>query len=494
MPSGRRTYGCVGLLFRSTLNGRSARPLTRETATAKESSLPTRFRALTAAAAGIALVATAIYAAVPGSRLAYRSRPLEAAFEMTVALVAGVAAALVAGRAGRGAERSRACLSAGLVVLALSNLCFGALPVSLGFGDEQLRAWGGALTSLTGAALLAASMVVRPPPRMRAAWVGPAGGCAAVAAIALGVVSLASLLPTAFNTHVVPRDAALLDGNPVFLAVIAITALLFAVTCLGALRRVEHSRDEIVGWLAVGVTLAVTSRIVYLLVPSSTTGWESAGDLMRACWNGLLVVGVWREIRIYQRAAISTAVDAERSRIAREVHDGLIQDLAFISSASASPEADRAVPGMHAVAENAMSEARVLLDALARRPEVGPGIELEAEAATMAARHGVAIECSFDGHADLSAQVRRQLGRIMGEAITNAARHGSAEKVEVHLKRRRKTLYLRVRDDGSGFDPAAIAGDGFGLRSMRERASSIGAELSIRSRPGDGAVVEVKVP
>jgi signal transduction histidine kinase len=443
------------------------------------------------------LAATLLYLAVPDTRLAYRSRPLEAAFETAVAAIAGLAAALLAGRAGRGAERSQALLCAGLSVLAISNFFFGALPPSLGFEDVQFQAWATALASLLGAALLAASVLAPAPRRKIPPGIAVGLAAAGVAVIALMVAGLDLVLPMPFDTGVSPRHSPLLEGNVTYELTALLAALLFGATCVGALRRVEHRRDEIVGWLAVGVSLAALSRLLYAFIPSSTTEWISAADCLRAGWYILLLVGITREIRIYQRAAITSAVSEERKRIARDVHDGLVQDLAYLSSASSELERGQGetVPEMRAVSLRAMHEARRLLDALAGgHGHAGSGAELESEAAQAARRHGVQLDCSLDPHADLPTPTRRQLSRIIGEAVTNAARHGHAQRVRVRLRRRGHSVTLRVIDDGTGFEPDDVSGNGFGLRSMRERAGAIGGELSVTSARGSGTTVEVNVP
>ena len=80
--------------------------------------------------------------------------------------------------------------------------------------------------------------------------------------------------------------------------------------------------------------------------------------------------------------------------------------------------------------------------------------------------------------------------RIACEAVTNAARHSGADRVDLRLERDGSALRLWVSDEGHGFD-TADPGRGFGLTSMRERAHSVGAELIVSSVPGHGSRVEV---
>jgi signal transduction histidine kinase len=87
--------------------------------------------------------------------------------------------------------------------------------------------------------------------------------------------------------------------------------------------------------------------------------------------------------------------------------------------------------------------------------------------------------------------------RVLTEALANAARHATAERVEVRLRVEERRLTLEIEDDGVGFRPddAGGPGDGhFGLTLMRERARSAGGLLTITSAPDDGARVKLEVP
>ncbi len=84
--------------------------------------------------------------------------------------------------------------------------------------------------------------------------------------------------------------------------------------------------------------------------------------------------------------------------------------------------------------------------------------------------------------------------RACQEALTNARRHaGSSSRVEVRLDYADDTLALSVRDDGCGFDPA-IAPSGYGLAGLRARAAEVGGTAAVRSVPGDGTTVTVRLP
>lgn len=85
--------------------------------------------------------------------------------------------------------------------------------------------------------------------------------------------------------------------------------------------------------------------------------------------------------------------------------------------------------------------------------------------------------------------------RVAQEAIANAGRHARATQVDVELKATGESAFLRIRDDGLGFDPvAARAGGRLGLDGMAERARLVGGELDLRSSPGAGTEVTLRLP
>jgi signal transduction histidine kinase len=117
---------------------------------------------------------------------------------------------------------------------------------------------------------------------------------------------------------------------------------------------------------------------------------------------------------------------------------------------------------------------------------------LEAICYELGTRFQVDIAVDVDHGAVLTADVRDQVGRIAREAIANAARHGAAKHVLVSLKPRSGMLVLRVVDDGGGITAQSDGGvEGFGIRSMRDRAAAMGGLLTIRSAGAGGTDLEV---
>jgi signal transduction histidine kinase len=214
-------------------------------------------------------------------------------------------------------------------------------------------------------------------------------------------------------------------------------------------------------------------------------GWPGKSAL--GLGTALAVVGAAvLAVRELTDAAAARAVERERRRIARDLHDGVAQELAFIRrrAAGLAEGAD-----IVAAAERALRDSRWAIDHLAAPPDEPLDVVLDRHAAVIAARTGVTVTFSTTGTADVRPEVGEALARILGEAVANS-RHGGATRVHVELCG--SPLRLRVIDDGAGFDPAGATG-GFGLGGMHERAALVGAKLSVRSGPGAGTEVAVEL-
>jgi signal transduction histidine kinase len=111
---------------------------------------------------------------------------------------------------------------------------------------------------------------------------------------------------------------------------------------------------------------------------------------------------------------------------------------------------------------------------------------------------GVQVEVDVSGvHSSLPEDMEQHLLRIAQEAVTNVLKHAGARKIWVKLHMEARKLYLRIADDGHGFeqqDAFSSLGGHFGLIGMRERAERLGGELHLASHPGEGTQVEVMVP
>ena len=111
-----------------------------------------------------------------------------------------------------------------------------------------------------------------------------------------------------------------------------------------------------------------------------------------------------------------------------------------------------------------------------------------------AARTGIdaRFESNFEGR--LPSETETHLFRIAQEALTNVARHAEAHRVTVALTAEKRRLCLSVEDDGRGLPEAPAEGGGMGMIGMRARARIAGGELTERSRPGQGVLIEVRLP
>lgn len=192
------------------------------------------------------------------------------------------------------------------------------------------------------------------------------------------------------------------------------------------------------------------------------------------------------------KALPETAVRQERQRIARDLHDGLAQELAYLLRHLEA--LDGAVDGetkehLRRAAERAQREARQAINSLSRPRTEPVGLTIAQAVGEVAARDHIALKLDVPGDIRLPAARAEALARIAREAISNAARHSGTGQATLSVRPLGPRVRLRVSDSGSGFDPAVAPG-GFGFASMRERASLMGGDLRISSLPGGGTEVE----
>jgi signal transduction histidine kinase len=272
---------------------------------------------------------------------------------------------------------------------------------------------------------------------------------------------------------------------------------LSGLAALGFARRARRQDDELVLWLVPGVVCIAFAYVGYFLFPPAPASWVHVGDIFRALFCTVVLAGVVRWIGGYWRDLAATAVAEERRRIARELHDGLAQELAVIRRRTPwlARQCEAAEAGeIIAATERALDESRRAIDGL-RRPRDEP-LEraLAREAQQLTAGTGAEVSLDLAPGVELQPDVQENLVRIAREAVANAARHGGAATIRVELAQA-SPLHMRIVDDGVGFDPARGSfGGGYGLPSMHERAAAIGANLTLRSWPGRGTEVLVRLP
>jgi signal transduction histidine kinase len=210
--------------------------------------------------------------------------------------------------------------------------------------------------------------------------------------------------------------------------------------------------------------------------------------------------------RLHERSRELSIVE-ERNRLARELHDSLVQKLfgVVLAAQSASTllerDADEArvqVDRLGELARDAIAELRSLVFQL--RPAAieadGLAAALRKHVDVLRRVHGGAIQAELAGEPRRRPGADEEVFRIAQEALHNAVRHAHAARVVVRLEENAERLHLTVTDDGVGFDPAApeLRARNLGLTSMEERARDLGGRLEIESRPGAGTRIELEVP
>jgi signal transduction histidine kinase len=208
------------------------------------------------------------------------------------------------------------------------------------------------------------------------------------------------------------------------------------------------------------------------------------------------------------------AVLGERTRLAREIHDTLAQQLTGIVLQLEAAEAMQTrnqrersrdlVVAAREQARLALQEARRSVWNLRPMPLEAAGLTAAVvlEAERFGTRTGIVVTVRNDGvprHLALSPQSEVAVFRILQEALANVGHHSNARRVEVELGAVDRELLLTISDDGSGFDTdigglTASSPGSFGLLGMRERARLIGAELEVTSERAGGTRISVRVP
>jgi signal transduction histidine kinase len=210
--------------------------------------------------------------------------------------------------------------------------------------------------------------------------------------------------------------------------------------------------------------------------------------------------------RLYERSRELTIAE-ERSRLAHELHDAVSQKLFSLrlTAQAAATLVDRdpsrakgELQQVAALAAEATEELRAAVVELrpAALDEDGLVATLRTQIQVLDRAHRARVTFTAHGVRALPASQEEAMLRVSQEALHNALRHSGATHVDVTLDRCGSGALLRVTDDGSGFDPAAIrsAGRHLGLVSMRDRASGVGGTLTVESAPGKGTTIEMEVP
>lgn len=445
----------------------------------------------------VGLLGTVFVAATP-MRLAYRSLPGHVALATAEAVIGLLVVGLLYGRFLRSRTLPYLLVAVGVAMLAGANVVAVVGAVANADPESVLNTWLPVMARLAGVAIIAAGAASRSRRFLtpeRAVPVASVLGACSLAAIALATVALESRLPAAVDVQrATTTSSPRIDGHPAVLAMQLTSGLLFALTAAAFARRARAEKDELFSWFSAGTALAAIAGLNYLLVPSLYTDYVYSGDVFRFLSYTLYLAGGVRELTSYWRANANAAVSDERRRVARNLHDGLAQELAFISTQARLLPQNLPTEQLVSAADRALDESRAAIELLSTNTDGSLDVVIERAATEVAGRHGIGLKLDIAREADASRALIDTLARVVREAITNAARHGRARHVVVRVDPG-PPMRLTVSDDGGGFELATPRRPGaMGLVSMEERCASVGATFTIRGVPGSGTLVEVVVP
>lgn len=221
--------------------------------------------------------------------------------------------------------------------------------------------------------------------------------------------------------------------------------------------------------------------------------------------NERLTAGV-REQALQQ--AREAAAQAERNRIARELHDSIKQQIFGISASAAAAKAHwqnanqadarKAVEEIERSTQGAQVEMQALLQQLRPAPLENASLleALHTQAQALGFRTGAGVQeelASLPDNDRLLPGTQETIFRLVQEAFANIARHARARTIWLTLRTTEQALHITVRDDGQGFDPAHVH-TGMGLANLRERARALQGCVEVSSQPGQGTTVLIVIP
>jgi signal transduction histidine kinase len=247
-----------------------------------------------------------------------------------------------------------------------------------------------------------------------------------------------------------------------------------------------ESGEEIIG------TITVANR---------TPGGFSQEDKRLLTTLAANVVIALENARLYGQAE-QAAVAQERNRLARDLHDAVTQTLFSASLiADVLPKLWQRNPDMgqqkleelRLLTRGALSEMRTLLFEL--RPDMLGDVDLadlyRHLANAFTGRTRIPVIYTQEGQSELQPVVKETFYRIAQEGLNNINKHAEASQVQIHLTQDEERVEVIIQDDGCGFDMRSLSPENMGLKIMRERAETVGAEIDIQSAPGAGTRIHM---
>jgi signal transduction histidine kinase len=434
----------------------------------------------------------------PGFHLAYDSHAARAALETAGAFTSVLLAYLALGRVRKSASVSDIALVTGFLLLAVTNFLFGAvLAAAPSLSAVKLLIWmpgGGRLGTAIALVVAAYAPALRVRRPLRALSVTFTGALVLLALAAVVTHLIADESDERVAQGVWPSTdlvSAFHEPPSVLQILQFVRCALLALAAYGFFRRARREEGLFL-WLAGGSLLSAYAAAARFLFPPLYSDWITPADILRVGSYGILLIGVVSELRAYERGALHALKLDERRRLAREIHDGLAQELALIAreAADLARLQDPAALRVARAAERALTESRHAIAALAAPPDEPLDLAIAAAVEPLATRADVALDLRLAPGVRVNSEEREALLRIAREAVANALRHGNPSWIKVELWNG-SHVHLRVTDDGDGFDPMAVPDrDRFGLTSMAERALAVGGYLRVRSQPAAGTRVE----
>jgi signal transduction histidine kinase len=437
----------------------------------------------------VALVAGAACSAIAAAALA---RPhwlfidnlaIRAASETLTGLAALAAGWVALARASRTRSSNDLALALAIGIIFLTSMLLVVLTVAGALASGASATWIPVPARLcAGALLVVAGGSVRSQARLPgqlqlalliAATGGVLAGCGALLGAAQGGASV-----------------------PLWIQLGTIAVYLAGAVALGG--RAQREGGGALGWYALAAVGLAASRLTFMLLPPPGSHWLSPGDVVRLAVSALLLMAVKAELAARQDRALDAAIAEERGRLARDIHDGLAQELAFIVSQSRrliarSPDSQELEP-LAAAGQAALADARRAIFNLKRPSTRSLSTAIVEQSFVIADRAGLALDVQVEGEAAVAPEIEHAILRIVNEAVSNAARHAGASAVSVRISSEEDRVVVRITDDGDGFEPRALnPRRGFGLRSMTQRAESLGGRLHLESEPGSGTMIEVAI-
>src|SRR4051794_10934039 len=349
-------------------------------------------------------------------------------------------------------------LAPALGFLALATVLFSAIPAIIAKNPGAFAIWGQTFGQILGmgagavAAWIPSACIVRRRVSARQTVGAIVAGAVVVSVAALAASQLMytpNYQPSTLQTDWLPTEIILI--------------VLIATSFVGFARRAERDGDRLMKGFAIAGPLGAGAVVAYAVGPGLGAGWLVAEELFLLGAYGAILGGAWAESAAYWSRFLELAAAEERRRLARDIHDGLAQDLLYIAVqgrrlVERHPDAPR-LRGLLYASERALEGPRGAIGMLCCPPAEPLARGLARCVREVADRVGMAASVRADGDVEASPEMREAVLRIAREATCNAARHGGATRVIVTLQDG-ASVRLTVTDNGVGFDAEAAQRDG----------------------------------